>query len=196
MVSLDETDLEILRLLVEDGRRPFSDIAERVGVSGPTVSDRVDRLVEEGVIKRFTVELDHDQLVEGVGLIIELEVAPGRGGDVLAQVGDIGGLEHAFLTADDRVLVFARLDPTQAREALRSAVDMEAVSDVDIAIVERNRWSPSFEATGFEVECAECGNTVSDQGRSVVLDGQGYLFCCPSCEDRFVSRYERLRESA
>jgi len=44
MRDLDDTDLEILSLLAEDARRPFSEIGERVGLSGPAVSDRVTRL--------------------------------------------------------------------------------------------------------------------------------------------------------
>jgi DNA-binding Lrp family transcriptional regulator len=46
MRDLDETDLEILQLLLSDARRPYSDIAETVGLSAPAVSDRVSRLRE------------------------------------------------------------------------------------------------------------------------------------------------------
>ena len=196
MVHLDDTDLEILRLLVEDGRRAFSDIAEQVGVSGPTVSDRVDRLTEEGVIKRFTVELDHEQLVEGVGLLIEVDVTPGGGARVLDGVRQLPGVEHVFLTVDERVMAFARMSPSDVRDALHNHVDAALIDEISISVIDRLAWSPSFEAVGFDVECAECGNPVTDDGRSVVLDGERYLFCCPSCEDRFISRYERLSESA
>lgn len=48
MRDLDETDRQILRLLLENGRRPFSGIAETVGLSPPAVSDRVDRLESLG----------------------------------------------------------------------------------------------------------------------------------------------------
>ena len=44
MRELDETDVQILSLLAEDARRPYSDIGETVGLSGPAVSDRVTRL--------------------------------------------------------------------------------------------------------------------------------------------------------
>ncbi|MFW6449287.1 MAG: Lrp/AsnC family transcriptional regulator, partial [Halobacteriota archaeon] len=56
MSDLDDLDLEILELLIDDARRPYSDIADAVDVSGPTVSDLVDRLVDRGVIRRFTVD--------------------------------------------------------------------------------------------------------------------------------------------
>ncbi len=196
MAMLDDTDLEILRLLVEDGRRAFSEIADQVGVSGPTVSDRVDRLVAEGVIKRFTVELDHEQLVEGVGLLIELDVVPGSGDTVIDGVRSIPGVEHAFMTVDERVIAFARMTPTKVRQTLNEHIDADDLDDIDVTVIDRLHWSPSFDAVGFDVACAECDNPVTDDGRSVTLDGERYQFCCPSCEDRFVSRYERLSESA
>ncbi|MFB6083699.1 MAG: Lrp/AsnC family transcriptional regulator, partial [Halorientalis sp.] len=46
MRGLDETDREILDILLSDGRRPYSDIAEAVDLSPPAVSDRIDRLQE------------------------------------------------------------------------------------------------------------------------------------------------------
>ena len=50
MRDLDETDLEILQLLLSNARRPYSDIADVVGLSPPAVSDRVSRLQETGRI--------------------------------------------------------------------------------------------------------------------------------------------------
>lgn len=48
--SLDQLDLTILEKLHEDGRTPFTEIAQLTGVSEGTVRNRVARLVKEGVI--------------------------------------------------------------------------------------------------------------------------------------------------
>lgn len=66
MRDLDETDIEILELLLSDARRPWSGIAEIVDLSPPAVSDRVARLQELGIIRRFTLDVDRSQLSEGV----------------------------------------------------------------------------------------------------------------------------------
>ncbi|MFP4591564.1 MAG: winged helix-turn-helix transcriptional regulator [Halobacteriales archaeon] len=196
MSDLDDLDLEILELLIDDARRPYSDIADRVDVSGPTVSDRVDRLVDRGVIRRFTIDLDRSRLEEGVGLLVDLDVRPGRGEAVLADVLDIGGVEHAYLTADDRVVASARLNPSGVRGLLERHVDLDAVDGVDVSILERVEWSPRFDATGFDLACDECGNTVTEEGTTARLGGTAYHFCCPSCESRFTERYEELSEAA
>lgn len=53
---IDQTDKEILTLLKENSRIKVKDIAERVHLSAPTVSQRLIRLEESGVIKKYTVQ--------------------------------------------------------------------------------------------------------------------------------------------
>jgi len=52
---MDGLDREILAILRRDSRTPYTEIADRVGTSEGTVRNRVERLVDEGVIERFTV---------------------------------------------------------------------------------------------------------------------------------------------
>jgi len=61
-VKLTEPDKLILELLREDARRTVSEIASIVGVSRPTVRDRMERMQESGVIRRFTVDIDAERI--------------------------------------------------------------------------------------------------------------------------------------
>ena len=51
---MDIVDLKILELLKEDGRLSYNDISENVGKTEATVRRRVNKLVEDNVIKQFT----------------------------------------------------------------------------------------------------------------------------------------------
>lgn len=51
MYEFDKNDVQIVNLLLEDGRMPASEIARRVGVSERVVRYRIDQLVENGVIQ-------------------------------------------------------------------------------------------------------------------------------------------------
>ncbi|MFX0043192.1 MAG: Lrp/AsnC family transcriptional regulator [Candidatus Hodarchaeota archaeon] len=57
---MDIVDLKILELLKRDGRMSYNDISENVGKTEATIRRRVKKLMEEGVIKRFTVEYKID----------------------------------------------------------------------------------------------------------------------------------------
>ena len=48
--KLDEIDYSILRLLQEDGRKPYTEIAKRIGVAANTVRNRVDKMIDEGIL--------------------------------------------------------------------------------------------------------------------------------------------------
>ncbi|MFD1514890.1 Lrp/AsnC family transcriptional regulator [Halomarina rubra] len=52
---MDALDRDILDVLRRDARTPYTEIADEVGTSEGTVRNRVDKLVADGVIERFTV---------------------------------------------------------------------------------------------------------------------------------------------
>jgi DNA-binding Lrp family transcriptional regulator len=72
MTDIDEVDHRLLRLLREDGRRTFSEMAGMVDLSVAAVKRRVDRLRADGVITGFTVQIDHAKLGWGIEAFIEL----------------------------------------------------------------------------------------------------------------------------
>lgn len=60
--ALDEIDLQILRLLRQDGRMSHAAIAKAVGLSGPAVHERVRKLEQSGIISGYCAVLDPDLL--------------------------------------------------------------------------------------------------------------------------------------
>ena len=57
---MDVIDLKILEELKTDGRRAYNEISNRIGKTEATVRRRVKSLIEEGVIKRFTIDYEMD----------------------------------------------------------------------------------------------------------------------------------------
>ena len=196
MRDLDETDRELLRLLLEDGRRPYSELADEVGLSAPAVSDRIDRLRELGVVERFTVDIDRSRLRDGVRVAVTLGVTPGETAAVREALASVDGVEHVFATADSRLFVVASVPDGDVERHLTAAFDTGAIEDVSVAPRVAADWHPALGEATLGLECAECGNTVTSEGVTATLDGERYEFCCGSCEARFVERYEELKEGA
>lgn len=59
---MDAVDRRIIDVLVSDGRAGYAAIGDHVGLSAPAVKRRVDRLVDDGVIRGFTVVVDPDHM--------------------------------------------------------------------------------------------------------------------------------------
>jgi DNA-binding Lrp family transcriptional regulator len=74
---MDEIDQQIVTLLIEDGRRSYGDIGQRVSLSAPSVKRRVDALRAHGAITGFTARVDHDALGQTTEALVELFYAPG-----------------------------------------------------------------------------------------------------------------------
>jgi DNA-binding Lrp family transcriptional regulator/YHS domain-containing protein len=190
----DETDLEILRLLLSDARRPYSDIADAVGLSAPAVSDRVTRLRETGVIRRFTVDVDYSQLRKGIPVLVTVDVAPRSDLPTLEErLLDADAVEHVYTTAAADLVVHARVPDNDIAAWLSDTVD-DGVDDFEVTLLSGSAWSPDLGGTEFALTCAQCGNTVDSEGTAARIDGDLYQFCCPSCETRFEETYERLQE--
>lgn len=66
-VSLDKTDVNLLRLLQSDASLTNQALAERVGVSPPTALRRVRRLTDAGLIERTVAVLSPERLQAATG---------------------------------------------------------------------------------------------------------------------------------
>ena len=62
MTQKNDIDSQILRLLAEDSRQSYRELAKQLDISHVTVSSRVKALEESGVIRGYTSVIDHDKL--------------------------------------------------------------------------------------------------------------------------------------
>ncbi|MEJ2051644.1 MAG: Lrp/AsnC family transcriptional regulator, partial [Calditrichota bacterium] len=72
--KLDEINRKILLLLQEDGRMKRQDVAKEVGLSTPAVSERMNKLLERGVIERYTAIVNPKAVKKEVTAFITLGV--------------------------------------------------------------------------------------------------------------------------
>lgn len=90
---LDPLDRQIVAHLLEDGRASFRAIGGEVGLSAPAVKRRVDRLVADGVIERFSAVVDPRALGWTIEAFIELfcvaATPPGRIGRALSALPEV-----------------------------------------------------------------------------------------------------------
>lgn len=194
MDTLDDTDRQILELLLENARRPYSDIGDEVGLSGPAVSDRINRLQERGLLRRFTVEVDRSMLRDGVTVLVEISVDPDVAADVASRLPTVDAVEHVIRTVDAQILCTATVPEGDVTSLLREWDLLQYVRSLDVSLLAETEWSPGVGAAELAPTCVECGNTVDEEGTSRVLDGTEYYFCCESCESRFVEAFDRLRD--
>ena len=71
---MDELDRQILTILRRDARTPYTEIADRIDTSEGTVRNRVDRLLADGVIERFTVATRTGNVRAAIEVEVDVDV--------------------------------------------------------------------------------------------------------------------------
>jgi Lrp/AsnC family leucine-responsive transcriptional regulator len=71
---LDDIDVKILEVLQKEGRTRRNDLAERVGLSLPAVSERLRKLEEANVISGYFAKVDHKRLGKDITAFVEVTV--------------------------------------------------------------------------------------------------------------------------
>ncbi len=107
---MDELDRIILRNLQEDGRKPFTEIANVAHVSEGTVRNRVAKLIEEGVLRIVGVA-NPFHLGYKTPAVIGVRVEPGymeEAARVIASFDEVSSLVMTSGTVDLLLEVFCR----------------------------------------------------------------------------------------
>ena len=76
--SLDVTDLAILDALQHNCKQPLAEIGKQVGLSAPSVVERIKKLEDGGVIRGYTALLDPRALGKDVTAFIGVSISPGQ----------------------------------------------------------------------------------------------------------------------
>lgn len=82
--GLDRTDRKILRILQQEGRIPFTELGERVGLSTTPCTERVRRLERDGVITGYHARLAPSAVKAGLLVFVEISLAY-KSGDIFEE---------------------------------------------------------------------------------------------------------------
>lgn len=77
-MKIDMVDQKILQVLLEDSRVSIRELAKRVHLSAPSVAERVKRMESEGVIQKYSVQVDYKKLGYEIECFVEVSLRNGE----------------------------------------------------------------------------------------------------------------------
>ena len=83
-MTLDDTDYRLLAILRDNARTPVTSLAHALGVSRGTVQNRIDKLLESGVIRGFTIRLKPEAEPHAIRRVLESELEARTDSDLAA----------------------------------------------------------------------------------------------------------------
>ncbi|GAA3523231.1 Lrp/AsnC family transcriptional regulator [Nocardioides daeguensis] len=139
---MDPVDRGILDVLRADSRTSIREVAERLGISRTSAYARVKRLVDSGVIRGFTIDVDHAALGLGLPAYIHVRIKQNTWKSFRSKVWAMEEAAHVALVAGDFdcvILVRAR-DAEHLRELVLERIQAlpEVVATQTVLVFEEH----------------------------------------------------------
>lgn len=130
--DMDKFDQTIIDLLTENSRQSVAAIGSIIGLSRTAVNERIRKLEEKGVIRRYTIELGNDSHEISICAYFELTFRPFETAAVMQQLQAIPEIRQAHaLSGSTDVLLFVQtrsMDKlNQVRQQLSNLENLEKI---------------------------------------------------------------------
>ena len=132
-----KSDIKILEILMKNARTSYVKIAEELGVSEAAIRKRIRRLENEGVILRYTIEVNPKKLGFEIVSIIGIDTKPERFISIISQLKEMEEIKKAFSSSGDHMILietwFKNSDELEA--FIKKLESIEGVTRVCPAII-------------------------------------------------------------
>lgn len=115
---MDSTDKKILDILSENSRISFKDLSKKLKISDVAVKKRTDKLIKNGLIKKFTIEIDNSKVGKSVASFVLIKSEANKTREIANALHEVG---EVYTTLGEYEIIL-RLD-TGSIEELKKVVE-------------------------------------------------------------------------
>ncbi len=195
MIELDNLDVKILTHLQGNSRESFQEIAKRCLTSVPTVKSRVDRLLELGIISKFTIDIDNSKLGITEAILL-VNAKPGAVSRITEELRGLEEVKELYVTSDSDTAIVSRVAGVMQRIlTIQDRIDLTDVNNIRVLSVKnafRKDSTIPLASTGITLTCAYCDRKVAGEAVRKKIDERDYYFCCTTCQGEFEKKYNKL----
>lgn len=133
--DLDATDFALLRILALEARLPVREVAARVQLSAPSVTERLRRLEERGVIRGYATVIDPAEIGRPLGAYVRVRPMPGeleRVSRLLSEMDEVVMCDR--VTGEDCFIAKVQVTSMPALEALINRLLPYATTNTSVVV--------------------------------------------------------------
>jgi len=131
---MDDLDRRILDVLRRDARTPYTEIADTVGTSEGTVRNRVERMIDDEIIERFTVATRTGNIKAMIEVSVAVDVDTSEVSERMAEWDEVDFVWQVS-GEEDVVLVVDAADTRQVNELISQAREMDEVKNTKTRLI-------------------------------------------------------------
>ena len=135
MSFMDDIDRGIIEILKRNARTPYTTIAKKLGLSEAAIRKRINKLLRQGVIKRFTIEYSLQNEIKAVVLVKTSPQVPVF--KISKEIANLQGVDHVYeITGEYDVLAVIRASNVLALDSIINSIrNIDGVSGTNTMII-------------------------------------------------------------
>ena len=199
MVELDNLDVKILTHLQGNSRKSFQEIAKACLTSVPTIKSRVDRLLELGIIMKFTIDIDNSKLGITEAILI-VNARPSAVSRITKELLELEEVKELYVTSDSDASIVSRIAGDMRHiQAIQDRINLTDVNNIRVISIKapfRKETTIPLASSSITLTCAYCDREMTGEAVRKKFDDKDYFFCCNTCEGEFEKKYMKLLAKA
>jgi DNA-binding Lrp family transcriptional regulator len=199
-LKLDTLDAGIIKLLQENGRIMYKDIANKMGVSLPTVRTRIRRLTDLGVIKKFTVIVDPERAAGRLRAVFLFQTDPSNAKEICKKLIEMVEVREVYTTSGSYNMV-AKVEVDGVHELGEFSTSkfsqlkgIISISSLIITGTLKEEYGSHVDTTlTLQFKCDFCQAPIAGTPIVEWIGGGRYYFTGEECAKAFKERFEKGR---
>lgn len=124
--TLDGLDWQILELLQENAKETYTEIGHRLGVAHSTVYDRIKRMEEYGIIKKYGAIIDLEKVgIKPITAIVTVHTDPKESEKIAEKLAKFNEVLEAFTSFSEELVIITKViarDQTQLHSFIAQSI--------------------------------------------------------------------------
>lgn len=154
-VMLDKLDWDILKFLQSNADQTYAEMGHRLKVAHSTVYERIKRMEQEGIIKKYTVSIDFEKLGKKyVTAIMTIFTDPKLTEEVAEKLSEMSDVVEVDTSLSEELLIIAKV-VTEDQEKLHSFIAHKVVPLQGVLRIRTSIVTKKFKEAELPIEHSE-----------------------------------------
>ena len=147
LYQLDEIDMRIIQKLQEDAKTPFTKIGKELQIPDTTVHFRVKKLLENDIIRKFTVMVNHEKLGYTVRALLRIEIekylldmfTQSKVEEVVEELSNVrsGELIARCESKNEIIAIVSTRNSGELINLMETLRKKEGIRDLDVSVIDQ-----------------------------------------------------------
>lgn len=149
--ALDATDLRILEALQDDARQTYTAIGKRLGIAHSTVYDRIKRMEQYGIIKKYTAIIDGEKAgAKNITAIMTVFTDPKESEKVAEKLCEAPQVLEVYTSLSEELLIIAKV-VAEDQESLHTFIANSVAPLSGVLRIRTSIVTKKFKETRFSI---------------------------------------------